>query len=272
MVRMTVPLSSSFYRVQPGTFYYIMVLNKWNFWESHPFTVASVSGNDQRAAESHETSPLLERGPVSLDDMRTEPNWPAKEMTFLIRPYDSFTSRLKEYAESSWPKPATIRVAIDGPYGRSAPLERFDRVLFVVGGSGIAVPLSYLKTLTTSRNKPKAICIHWAVQQPALAVDVLNCELNSALNSDRMRINIYVTRFHGGGLRCDTICRQVEWRTGRMNIEDVIDATLDTEETGSLAVVACGPARMADDCRRRVAAKMVSPSPKVEYFEESFQW
>lgn len=271
MVRMVVPLSSSFYHVEPGTFYYIMVLNKWNFWESHPFTVASVSENDRFAAQPQENSPLLGRGPFSLGDMRTEPKQPAEEMAFLIRPYDSFTSRLKEYAESSWPKPATVRVAIDGPYGRSAPLERFDKVLFVVGGSGIAVPLSYLKKLMTSRNQPR-IYIHWAVQQPALAIDILNCELNGALKSDWVRTNVYVTRFHGGVSGDEAVCRLVEWRTGRMNIEEVVEASLDTEESGSLAVVACGPARMADECRRTVASKMEYSMPRIEYFEESFQW
>lgn len=43
MIRVVIPISSSLYTIEPGTFYYLMVLNKWNFWESHPFTVASVS-------------------------------------------------------------------------------------------------------------------------------------------------------------------------------------------------------------------------------------
>ncbi|KAK2612255.1 hypothetical protein QQS21_001681 [Conoideocrella luteorostrata] len=272
MIRMVVPLSSSSYRIEPGTFYYIMVLNKWNFWESHPFTVASVSENDQGAAQSDEHSPLLGRGPFSPSRMEIEPSTRAEKMTFLIRPYDSFTSRLKEYAESSWPKPATVSVAIDGPYGRSIPLESFDKVLFVVGGSGIAVPLSYLEKLTTSVNRPKAIYVHWAVRQPALAIDVLSCELNDALNSDQVRINIYVTGFDGGVSSEEAICRLAEWRTGRLNVGGVVDTTLNTEEKGSLAVVACGPARMADDARRAVAARIVHSSPIIEYFEESFQW
>ncbi|OAQ61397.2 ferric-chelate reductase [Pochonia chlamydosporia 170] len=272
MIRLVVPLSSNFYQVKPGTFCYIMVLNKWDFWESHPFTVASVSGNNRSAAQPQEHAPLLRSEPLSLDDMGIEPKRRAEEMTFLIRPYDSFTSRLKEHAESSYPKPATLRVAIDGPYGRTAPLERFDKVLFVVGGSGIAVPLSYLETLIASSKRPKAIYIHWAVQQSALAIDVLHCELNEALKSNRVRVNVYVTRSQGRVSSDETTCRFVEWRTGRMSTEGVIQATLSTEETDSLAVVACGPARMADDCRRIVATKMVHSLPYIEYFEESFQW
>ncbi|KAF5488744.1 Ferric/cupric reductase transmembrane component B [Colletotrichum fructicola] len=254
MIRVVVPISSSLYTIEPGTFYYLMVLNKWNFWESHPFTVASVSESAECGESLGESSPLLDHRAASSEDTRARTFGSGRQMTFLIRPYDSFTSRLKDYAETEKSKPARVLVALDGPYGKALPLERFSKVLFVVGGSGIAVPLSYLKKLTTSCSRPKLIEIHWAIRQVGLAVDVLTHELKN--------ISSYGQATY----------RLAEWKFHRLNVEKVIQAILNTGEEGSLAVVASGPGRMADESRRAVAVRMVFSEPRIEYFEESVQW
>uniref|UniRef100_A0A8H7K382 FAD-binding FR-type domain-containing protein n=1 Tax=Bionectria ochroleuca TaxID=29856 RepID=A0A8H7K382_BIOOC len=273
MIRMVVPVSSSLYSIKPGTFYYLMVLNKWNFWESHPFTVASVSRDARCDAGSlNEHSPLLNYSSTASEEMRCWSGKSEQEMTFLIRPYDSFTLRLKEYADAQRPKPATVRVAIDGPYGKPLHLERFCKVLFIVGGSGIAVPLSYLDRLTRSPSRPKLVHIHWAVRQCALAVDVLSHELNSSFNSRQVKINIYVTSVDSRRTEDEDICCLAEWNFKRLNAEEVIEGALNTGEEGSLAVITSGPARMADESRYAVAARMVHSSLHIEYFEESFQW
>ncbi|KAF4336769.1 ferric-chelate reductase [Fusarium beomiforme] len=274
MIRVVVPTSSSLYSIQPGTFYYLMVLNKWNFWESHPFTIASISGSRQLTSGSlGEDAPLLDHGPSS-DELRPASEKSHQQMTFLIRPYDSFTLRLKEYAEEERPKPATVRMAIDGPYGKTLPLERFTKVLFIVGGSGIAVPLSYLERLTTASTRPRRIKIHWAVRQPALAIDVLNHELNAVLSHEQVKIDIYLT---GGDVdsrrACDeTIYRLAGWRYQRLNVEEIVDRVLESGDKGSIAVVTSGPAKMADESRSVVAARTMPSLPRIEYFEESFQW
>ncbi|RMZ76995.1 hypothetical protein DV738_g4604, partial [Chaetothyriales sp. CBS 135597] len=269
MVRVVVPLSSSLYDIQPGTFYYLMVLNKWNFWESHPFTVASVSGSDCYGPEAEQSSPLLRPVPMTQTTGYSEKS--QREMTFLIRPYESFTARLKEYAEAEQPKPATLRVAIDGPYGKVLPLVNFDKVVFIVGGSGIVVPVSYLNMLTSS-TRPESIEIHWAIRQPALAIDVLDRELRDALGNERVKISIYLTGVERRRTADEAIYKGVEWRSGRVNVEETVDRALDAGEDGRLAVVTSGPGRMADETRRVVAARMVPSLPRVEYFEESFEW
>ena len=266
MVRVTVPVSSSLYNIRPGTFYYLMVLNKWNFWESHPFTVAWISQSEQHVAP--EQIPLLDRPIDEVDHEAEKRQW---EMTFLIRPYDSFTSRLKRYAEQQQPKPAKVRVAIDGPYGKTLPLERFDKVLFIVGGSGIAVPLSYMHRLTTGTG-PRLIEIHWAVRQTALAVDVLNQELSCVLGKEQVKVCIYLTGGSNAGPVDTTACHFAEWKAGRLNVEGIIDNVLDMCDQGSLAVVTSGPARMADESRSAVADRAIHSLPRIEYFEESFQW
>ncbi|CVL08721.1 related to ferric reductase Fre2p [Fusarium mangiferae] len=273
IIRVTVSTSSSLYSIEPGAFYYIMVLNRWNFWESHPFTVATISGSGHFAADTlEEDSPLLNNG--SSGELRPASEKYHREMSFLIRPYDSFTSRLRGYAEEERPKPATVRVAIDGPYGKTLPLEQFSKVLFIVGGSGIAVPLSYIQRLTASSNKTSRIEVHWAVRQPAFAVDVLNHELSDILGNDRVEINIYLTAGDVDGRIAgdETIYRLAKWRSKRLNVEDIIDRALENDYEGGIAVVTSGPAKMADESRFVVAARTVPSLPRIEYFEESFQW
>lgn len=266
MIRVIVPVTSSSYSIEPGTFYYLMVLNKWKFWESHPFTVAWISKSEQHTTP--EQIPLLGHLTDEVGPEAEKTQW---EMTFLIRPYDSFTSRLKGYAEQDQPKPAKVRLAIDGPYGKTLPLERFDKVLFVVGGSGIAVPLSYMHKLTTGTG-PRLIEIHWAVRQSALALDVLNQELSCVLGKDQVKVCIYVTGANNAGPLDTTTCHLAEWKDGRLNVEGIIDNVLDMGDQGSLAVVTSGPARMADESRSAVAERTIHSLPSIEYFEESFQW
>ncbi|RGP79908.1 ferric reductase transmembrane component 5 [Fusarium longipes] len=270
MIRVVVPASSSLYSIKPGTFYHLTVLDKWNFWESHPFTVASTPRPNQSLPS--EQVPLLDYMPSASPEMEAEHEKSQHEMTFLIRPYDSFTRRLQEYAEKEQPKPAKIRVAIDGPYGKTLPLEHFDKVLFIVGGSGIAVPLSYLDKLTSSVKGPTVVEIHWAVRQPALATDVLNNELYHVLVEKKVRVSIYVTGTSGIASGGATTRDHPEWRDVRLNVEETIDRILGRGGRGSLAVVTSGPAKMADDSRSAVVARTVDSLPRIEYFEESFQW
>ncbi|KAI6749345.1 hypothetical protein HG530_015184 [Fusarium avenaceum] len=273
MVRVIVPLCPSMYEIPPGTFYYLMVLNKWNFWETHPFTVASVSGTRQHAVKKlAEELPLLGNIQVSPEEEASDSKKNHREMTFLIRPYDSFTSRLRKYAEAEHPKPAILRVAIEGPYGKTLPLQRFDKVLFIVGGSGIAVPLSYLQRLLKSNSHPGSIEIHWAVRQIPLAVDVLNHEMRDMLSDERLKIVIYTTSVDGRRSDDENSCDWAEWRSERLNVEDTIDRCSATESEGSLAVVTSGPGKMADESRCAVAARTLHSRPRVEYFEESFQY
>ncbi|KAF5664793.1 ferric-chelate reductase [Fusarium heterosporum] len=257
MIRINIPLSSNVYNISPGTFYYVMVLNKWNFWESHPFTVASVSGHPQYVnGPSTESSPLLRHMPLACERIASSSEENKQKMTFLIRPYTSFTLRLKEYAETECPKPATLPVAVEGPYGKSLPLEGFDEILFLVGGSGIAVPLSYLGKLIKLSSQTRSITIHWAVRQTALAIDILNQELSEVLHDRRVKIVIYLTSLDDRKSHGEAVLGLVELRSKRMNVEDVINEACETKNEGSMAVVTSGPGKMADE----------------KYFEESFQW
>lgn len=259
IVRLHVQSHTSFYTPKAGTYYFLMVLNDPRCWESHPFTVALPSNRNKglKSKILGEDSPLLE--PRNDDETDGSGGDDEKDaMTFLIRPYDSFTRRLREKAEANGPLAAsTVRVVVEGPYGHTEPLHRFKNVLFLVGGSGIVVPLSYLHSLTSP-----SVHIHWAVREARFAEAVLQKEFR---NAPDVSVDIYMTASSDRleGVRC---------HAGRLDVAAEVESAVRRVGKESLAVVACGPAGLADDARRAVVEALGKAEGAVEYFEESFQW
>ncbi|KAG9253709.1 ferric reductase like transmembrane component-domain-containing protein [Emericellopsis atlantica] len=273
MVRIEVPLEKSWYGVRPGTYYYLSVLDDACFWESHPFTVASVTlaGDEKRPGllETGESSPLLS---AANDDGFTSgvKNVRGDFVTFLVRPYDSFTGRLKRRAEMASPKSVKLKLVVDGPYGGTLPLEKFDEVVFVVGGSGIVVPISYLEVLVASMEGKRAskVAIHWAVRQAGFATEVLQRDLLAAATSSNISLSVYHT---GSDSTTRLESDPVAWYNARINATRTVEEALAAGE-GSIVVVACGPARMADAARQATVKGMGRSDRRIEYFKESFQW
>ncbi|KAK7223108.1 hypothetical protein V2G26_011111 [Clonostachys chloroleuca] len=309
MVRLEVPCSTSAYKAKPGTYYFLMVLNSYQFWESHPFTVATTTSHDGGEKDNDnmgEGAPLLENSdespdapntPLATGTMTPSISATGDTMTFLIRPYDSFTGRLRDAAAAAWPKPATIRVAVEGPYGHTQPLHRFDHVLFIVGGSGIVVPLSYLRRLREETPRPKTVHIHWTVREPALAEEVLRRDFAEALGGegDELRLDVYLTssganevqtlmggrsaglsrRAVAGRAEEEAEDKVVQYHHGRVDVRRVLVGECENATGSSLAVISCGPSAMQDGARQAVVQAMGVPansSLRIEYFEESFTW
>lgn len=266
IIRLQIPAEERVYKVRPGTFYYLSVLDVARSWESHPFTVATVCQGAQA-----DQAPLLPTATETEDLEETEGKVAssAASMTFLIRPYDSFTERLKELANAKQ-NPSTVRVLVDGPYGTTLPLERFSHVVFIVGGSGVVLPLSYLDTLTNQAQNQPSVDIHWAVREPAFARDVLVTDMAGALTKEHVSVNIYSSSrghnlLHG-------VSSQVEEHFGRPDVHSIVASKMAEQDIDSLAVVACGPAGMADDARRAVVDALEHAPFSIQYFEEHFTW
>lgn len=271
IVRLLVPAQETIYEVQPGTFYYLSVLDVARSWESHPFTVARVHQGSMADSQA-EQMPLLESEAEAQDMEETEGKIASDStlMTFLIRPYDSFTERLKELAVSKAQKAAPVRVLVDGPYGSTLQLERFSHVVFIVGGSGVVLPLSYLARVTIQAPTPVAVDIHWAVREPAFAREVLVQDMTEALDNEQVSVNIYVpSRGHN---ILEGVSNKAEEHFGRPDVHGIVAAKMAEHNIEKLAVVACGPAGMADDARRAVVDALAYAPFGIEYFEEHFTW
>jgi NAD(P)H-flavin reductase len=192
-------------------------------------------------------------------------------MNFLIRPYDSFTSRLRDAAASR--PAASLRVLVEGPYGHTHPFHNFHSVLFLVGGSGIVVPLTHIESLVRSSSQTRSVRIVWAVRETGFATEVLQADFRKTLDSEKVSIDIYFTQDNdetGDQLR--TWPKEVRVLYGRPDIGEEVEYAAQSVDSGSLAVVACGPAKLADDSRRSVVDMLRRGYSRVEYFEESFKW
>ncbi|PVH69696.1 ferric reductase like transmembrane component [Cadophora sp. DSE1049] len=282
IVRLTVPYTTSFIKPRPGTFYYIYVLDNWRFWENHPFTLGFATPETQAGSPVH--SPSSSINPTAQPTPST--------LTFLIRPYKGFTSRLRSSCLTSPSRTSTHRVLIEGPYGETQPFHSYTNILFIVGGTGIAVPLSYLNTLLSSdsdsnskaRTTTTSINIVWAVRERAFLDEVVGRDFREALWNDKDDDNEGIDTDTGIDIdiKCPGQRKAVKIQRGRPNVfSEVENAVRDADSNsysnvagggGDLAVVACGPGMMADDARRAVVSMLGRGVSGIEYFEESFNW
>ncbi|KAI0004351.1 ferric reductase like transmembrane component [Xylariaceae sp. FL0662B] len=284
IVRLSIPCTTSLYRPEPGTFYYLHFLNDVRFWESHPFTMSSLrtirdSESVTDAPRSNydiveeETSLLPQSGDSQLIPEHSSPDKATSTMTFLIRPYDSSTRRLARAAAATWPRPASFRVIVEGPYGHQQPLHRFESILFIVGGSGIVVPLAYLEVLGRATSRTKRVHIVWAVREATLASSVLREDLCDAYDGFLSpSLDIYITTGDSSPLLAEEL-KNICVFHHRPEVQDVVvDSVREFGGQGSVAVVACGPSKMADDTRKAVVDMLGQGHMSIEYFEESFNW
>jgi predicted ferric reductase len=101
LLRLTVSTSLT-YTPQPGTYYFLYFPSTWSPWENHPFTL---SGWSKRA------------------DGQTD-------LHFLVKEQKGATRRLARRTRRAGNR-LECRVWVEGPYGRSAPLQEYKNVLMV---------------------------------------------------------------------------------------------------------------------------------------------
>ncbi|KAH8724234.1 ferric-chelate reductase-like protein [Phaeosphaeriaceae sp. PMI808] len=277
MVRMEIDGDNNWIKPKPGTYYYIHDLSNILYaHQSHPFTLAYMS-SDTPNASSTPLSPLTSRpaqqrsfssDSSESDALLTLTKTPSN-LVFLIRPYNGFTSRLKSHCRSH---PQRIRVLIEGPYGHSEPLHNFPNTLFIVGGTGIAVPLSHLSRLLSSTSYTQSIKIVWAVRERAFLSSILR-EFSGLLGDERIEMDVHITQDKEvvDGVLGDDL-KSVRVVTRRPDVYGAVRGAVEDVGKGLLAVVSCGPAGMADQARKASVRMLSEGYGGVEYFEESFKW
>ncbi|KAK6445179.1 hypothetical protein FP744_10001427 [Trichoderma asperellum] len=279
IIRLAVPIGSALYKPRAGNYFFLSILDDSNSWESHPFTVASISDEmPQKMEVSEESLPLL--GSITTAP-ETNPQYTTLEatnehMTFLIRPYNGFTMRLRDMLANEEANPKPLRILVDGPYGHTQKLHEYHRVIFIAGGSGIVVALSYLTSLFKEIKTPAKIDLYWAVRESAFAKDIISSYLLStgvkqAIDTGKLSLQL-CTPSQLEGLHIDSLPSKVQHHVGRLDIGLVITSAARDTRAGNLAVVACGPAKMEDDSRLAVVHALKEGNHHIDYYEESFIW
>jgi NAD(P)H-flavin reductase len=280
IVSLRVPCSKSWLKAQPGTYYYIYVVDDLlHAHQNHPFTLAYVSTDIERPELQLPMSPISERTSAHRDEssdssesdalLHSTASPKSASLVFLIRPYDGFTARLAKRAATHR---TSVRVLIEGPYGHTVPLCTFPNILFMVGGTGIAVTLSHISNLLSEASSVVSLRIVWAVREHAFLASVLR-EFRALLDDERVELEVHVTQDvkNTNDVPADGM-KSVKLMPGRPAVHDVVEEMARESGYDRLAVVACGPAKMADETRKACVAMLGRGFRGVEYFEESFKW
>ncbi|KAL4734571.1 ferric reductase like transmembrane component-domain-containing protein [Aspergillus similis] len=242
-----VPGSAANTRPCPGRYYFLYQPFRLTGWESHPFTLGrweyqvkvgrSVLGSARpttRVIKGDETVdvsqiPLLSDSSNSDGAMTgsSSANEPSDlemnlELTFWIRPYDGWTRQLKDRCLRSPDFSTKSTILLEGPYGHEFPLWRYDSVLLLAGGTGIASAIPYIRDHIArsgplgangfgpgadsgsyeedvdgdgekSRTRIKDMHLVWVTRQEAFIHRLLATELKPALGREDFRASFYAT-------------------------------------------------------------------------------
>ncbi|KAF7169015.1 hypothetical protein CNMCM5623_001868 [Aspergillus felis] len=273
-----------------GQYYFLYQPFRLTGWESHPFTLGSWSyqdgappapGSRTKSDCSDVTEiPLLPGTPSSSSDygsIDTAADLPEHRMAlhFWIRPYDGWTRRLRDQCLQSLTRTIQPNILLEGPYGEQCPLWKYESVLLIAGGTGIAAAVPYIQDhvirSSTGQTSTQDIHLVWTARQSALMRDISGRELKQALRRKDFRVSFYVT---SESMSQAEIIDGVEFMCGRPDLQAIITAHAEEARlsSSSVVVLVCGPSGMADEARAAVHQAMRRGCRSLRYLEESFDW
>ncbi len=331
LIRLEIFPGSRILKPGPGQHYYLYQPLNLRGWENHPFTlgayktirnadtIESVTGQQDHALVDKEiqdvsTSPSSatssEVSPAASQHEGTPfPNATGQQkLIFFVRPFSSWTRRLREECLKSASGIITPRFFIEGPYGERSPLTTYENVVFIVGGTGIAGALPYiLEHIKTTANaeaignngrlwtRTTNITLIWSAKQSALIRNIAAHELAPALGREDIQVHLHSTSHKEKTSTQDVGSREVivadldskattattnstvalEILYGRPNIRETILELVDNVDSagaagGKIAILTCGPAGMADEARAAVHVALKQGRRGVDYIEETF--
>ena len=262
-------------KIRPGIFYYLYMPAAIRGYESHPFTLCSW----KRPLSSSQTS----SGRLSLERVKdnTTIAHAATSLSmvdsgeichsFLIRPYEGFTGRLRKQLASSLETKSScqLTVLLEGPYGNSLDLSRYSDILVIAGGSGITAAISHTHHVLQS----EAVSVHivWAVPQKHLVDNIAAHELVTVLGHPRVSMEVFLTG--AAVVEPDAMTPHAPYKVhlGRPDILGTMELAR-SKCSMNLAVVSCGTLAMSDACRRAVVDLLKHDGPETGYFDETMTW
>lgn len=269
--------------IVPGHYYYMYMPSGLRGYESHPMTLCSWKRPGPSLPPSPTRTPdftkEIEATVRRVSHDMSSSAAPELAHSFLIRPYKGMTGRLQKklLTEAADENVATTQetIFLEGPYGEKLDLSSYSDVLVVCGGSGITAAISHAHFLLSANDNTK-VHISWAVPQRHLPDDICANELASIINSDRLKMTVYLTSAGEEEAVNDPekmlpAAPPYAIRFGRPDIEGVMREERQNA-SHSLAVVTCGTPQMSDACRAAVVKVLGEDGVNVGYYNETLVW
>lgn len=318
VIRLEVTPGSRMLKPGPGQHYYIYQPATWKGWENHPFTLGAWHSISEGGKTISETSSSLDNDLVrkeigvdgapaktptaeassatSLSSQEVKPDEKQQvaaedSLVFFIRPCSSWTKRLRAECIKSPTGAVSPKTLIEGPYGEQSPLDTYENIVFVVGGTGIAGALPYLlehvnRTAAANSETSKVstrtrdITLVWSAKQSAMIRDLAARELQPVMGREDIHIEFHATSRREspstveGGKALET-SSGLNISYGRPDVMGTVLGVIEEVHAagsagGKIAILTCGPAAMADEARAGVHQALKAGRRGVEYFEETF--
>ncbi|KAJ5578796.1 uncharacterized protein N7459_007760 [Penicillium hispanicum] len=302
VVRLEVTPGTPFIKPVPGDYYFLYQPFRFTGWENHPFTVgawshdvgsssslAPPSGRKPDEYSDVSQLPLLsgaisepESQVVAAETYETEE--PKLKLIFWIRPYDGWTQQLRQQCLRAKDRPVETTILLEGPYRHNFPLWKYESVLMIVGGTGIASAVPYLQDhlrrsadgwdeSSEEKTRTRDVELVWTAKQPAFLRDLSRRELGPILRRQDVQASFYTTGSSFGAsedlndVGCDI-------HVGRPHLQSLImSRACDASSAGTtLVILVCGPVGMADEARAATHLALRQGHQSIRYVEESFTW
>ncbi|KAK6365550.1 hypothetical protein LTS17_011269 [Exophiala oligosperma] len=323
LIKLEVTTTSRLLKGGAGRHFFLYQPLKWRGWESHPFTLAgwsttsSADGLDTthpselpEKAQTSTTARLFADGDtIPSSSVKTLKHHDggnrveiggsyAKKLTFYIRPRAGWTMRLRDECLRAPPGSVVTTMLLEGSYGQTSPIHTFENVVFIVGGSGITVAMSYLQEYadrararqssigTGDSSRTRQITLVWVARQPSMMREIITAsEFRSLCRREYVQMLLFSTcqeeessdgkepdrQEKPGDQEEDTPLRITYGRPNITNeISSAINNVANLHSETQIAVIVCGPAAMADEARDAVHKTLKEGKCFVKYFEEKF--
>lgn len=260
----------SWWNARPGQHAFINFLRPTMFWQSHPFTIVEEALPADSAIGTH-------------------------TMTMYLKVKGGVTHGLYKYLAQCPGNKATIKVAVEGPYGANIPLQKFDLAVFITGGHGIPGLYAQARDLlakgASTHLKFVWIIPHYSLVQwfypelQKLNTDALDtiiyvsrpedqvlpiCSLEeTSLDSEEKKLDVEVSDDHLAQLKAKL--SHIEFREGRPNITQLVAGEI-ADAPGTLAFTTCGHGDMVDEVRAAIGDNLMKSKHRVDLFEQAQIW
>ncbi|KAG0661207.1 hypothetical protein C6P45_001403 [Maudiozyma exigua] len=260
LIRVSINRKKCNMHLRPGQYYFAYFMHPLIFWQSHPFTVID----------------LKEKNKIIIV---LKPKGGASKVLYesLLR-----TTGILD-----------IKVALEGPYGHSAPIHHSDNILLFAAGTGIPGPLFHAMDLSSrlgehSNKKVKLVIII----RDSVILNAFRDEL-LILRNKSILIEIYLTRkpsskhvasrnsldlspYENTSLIARAVTLEdlktfAEVSFGRPNIAGIVESCVEPKK--SLSILSCGAPQFVDFLRDITSSIIIEhPESNIDYYEEFQRW